>query len=223
MGYAGGIKGLIFQKLINLIPPHEVYIESHLGLGTIMRKKRPAMRNIGIEIDAKVIKKWREENPLELELVHGAAISYLSSYVYSGKELVYCDPPYFLEKRKSHRKYYRYEYSVEQHAELLEVIKSLPCRVMISGYESRLYKESLKDWYTKKFQTATRHGEATEWVWMNYSPPLELHDYRYLGDNFRERERIKKRAENWLSRLRSMPVLERQSLLSAMRSVVNEG
>jgi len=26
---------------------------------------------------------------------------------------------------------------------------------------------------------------------MNYPPPAKLHDYRYLGNNFRRRERIK--------------------------------
>ena len=59
---------------------------------------------------------------------------------------------------------------------------------------------------------------ATEWIWMNYPPPVELHDYRYLGDNFRERERIKKRTKRWVARLKKMPVLERKAFLSAISS-----
>lgn len=57
--YPGG-KGEngVFQRLINLMPPHEVYIETHLGGGAVMRNKRPARRNIGIEIDPEVIKLW---------------------------------------------------------------------------------------------------------------------------------------------------------------------
>ena len=54
---------------------------------------------------------------------------------------------------------------------------------------------------------------------MNYSPPVELHDYRYLGNNFRERERIKKRSKRWVRRLKSMPVLEGQALLAAIHTV----
>ena len=50
MNYPGG-KGLLYQKFINLMPLHEVYIETHLGGGAIMRNKRPARRNIGIDID----------------------------------------------------------------------------------------------------------------------------------------------------------------------------
>jgi hypothetical protein len=54
---------------------------------------------------------------------------------------------------------------------------------------------------------------------MNYPPPSQLHDYRFLGDNFRQRERLKKKKENWVSRLKSMPVLERQALLFAIESM----
>ncbi|ODS30416.1 MAG: D12 class N6 adenine-specific DNA methyltransferase [Candidatus Scalindua rubra] len=44
----------------------------------------------------------------------------------------------------------------------------------------------------------------------------ELHNYRYLGDTFRERERIKLKSERWIRRLKTIPVLERQALLSAI-------
>lgn len=42
------------------------------------------------------------------------------------------------------------------------------------------------------------------------------HDYRYLGRNFRERERIKRKKQRWVPRLENMPRLERQALLSAI-------
>jgi hypothetical protein len=87
---------------------------------------------------------------------------------------------------------------------------------MVSGYESSIYKESLKGWHTHKFQAACHHGVATEWVWMNYRTPVELHDYRYLGNNFRERERIKRKSKRWVKRLQSMSVLERRALLWAI-------
>lgn len=218
MNYPGG-KGGVFQKLINLMPPHEVYIETHLGGGAVMRNKGVARSNIGIEIDAAVIEMWTKQQPIGFELVHDDAINYLRNYRFTGKELVYCDPPYLLETRKKRERLYRYDYSREQHRELLEVLKSLSCMVMISGYESSLYKEWLRGWHTHSFQAACHHGVATEWVWMNYSPPEELHDYRYLGNTFRERERIKRKTERWVARLQSMAVLERQALLSAMHMI----
>lgn len=218
MNYPGG-KGGVFQKLINLMPPHEVYIETHLGGGAVMRNKGVARSNIGIEIDAAVIEMWTKQQPIGFELVHDDAVNYLRRYHFTGKELVYCDPPYLRETRKKRERLYKYDYSREQHRELLEVLKSLSCMVMISGYESSLYKEWLKGWHTHSFQAACHHGVATEWVWMNYSPPEELHDYRYLGNTFRERERIKRKTERWVARLQSMAVLERQALLSAMHMI----
>ncbi len=218
MKYPGG-KGGAYQRYINLMPPHDVYIESHLGGGAIMRYKRAAKRNIGIKIDPSVIGVWTERDQIDLELIHGDAITFLKSYRYTGKELIYCDPPYLRQTRKKHYPIYKYEYTEEQHIELLNVIKSIACRVMISGYESPLYTEFLKNWYTHSFESKTHHGMATEWIWMNYAPPVELHDYRYLGNTFRERERIKNKSKRWIARLKSMPVLERQALLSAIQSV----
>ena len=218
MNFPGG-KGGTYQKYINLMPPHEVYIESHLGSGAIMRYKRRARRNIGIEIDPEIMQIWRRRKEIDFELIHGDAIFFLKSYSFTGKELVYCDPPYLRETRKKYYPLYKYEYSLSQHIELLEVIKSLPCMVMISGYESPLYRKSLKEWHTHTFQATTHHGMATEWIWMNYSTPAHLHDYRYLGDNFREREKIKLKLKRWTARFKSMPALERQALLSVLQAV----
>jgi len=218
MYYPGG-KGLIYQKLINFMPPHEVYLETHLGGGAIIRNKRPAKQNIGIEIDEEVVAKWNKEPVKEVEVISTDAVKYLREYSFTGEELVYSDPPYLRATRRKKARIYKHEYTEEQHIELLEVLKRLPCMVMISSYESQLYKESLKGWQTYSFQSTTHKGVATEWIWMNYPHPIELHDYRYLGSNFRERERIKRKTQRWVSRLKLMPTLERQALLYAIESI----
>ena len=43
------------QPLIALMPPHSVYMETHLGGGAIMRRKPAALRNIGIDLDGRVL------------------------------------------------------------------------------------------------------------------------------------------------------------------------
>ena len=62
----------------------------------------------------------------------------------------------------------------------------------------------------------TRGGPAVEYLWFNFPPPVALHDYRYLGANFRERERIKRQKARWTARLLRMPALQRQALLAAI-------
>jgi len=84
MNYPGG-KGGVFKKLINFMPAHEVYIETHLGGGAIMRNKRRARHNIGIEIDPNVIELWTKNNQIDFELIHDDAIHHQQQvrWVYS--------------------------------------------------------------------------------------------------------------------------------------------
>jgi site-specific DNA-adenine methylase len=57
MRYPGG-KGRCYQHLISLMPPHRTYIETHLGGGAVLRHKRPAETNIGLEKDEAVVERW---------------------------------------------------------------------------------------------------------------------------------------------------------------------
>ena len=51
MSYPGGKSGAgVFQTIINLMPPHDVYVEPFLGGAAVMRMKRPASLNIGIDL-----------------------------------------------------------------------------------------------------------------------------------------------------------------------------
>jgi DNA adenine methylase len=219
--YPGGKSGSgVFQAIINQLPPHRVYIEPFLGSGAIMRLKRPAIASIGIDSDADVINQTTAvfQGIPYARLIIGDGIKFLKEYHWQGDELVYCDPPYLLETRRSHRSIYRHEmFTIVEHRRLLSLLKTIPAAIAISGYKSELYIQELSTWRSISFQTTTRGGHlATEWLWMNYPASLQLHDYRYLGTNFRERERIKRKQKRWLSRLKSMPDLERYALLSVV-------
>jgi len=187
------------------------------GGGSILKLKRPAIASIGVDSDEHVVNDWLGQAPACCTVIHGDAISFLRGYDWRGDELVYCDPPYLIETRSCQRPLYRHEFTEEQHIELLRLIKCLPCMVMISGYYSELYATALNRWRAARFTTTTRGGNiAEEWVWMNFPPPLELHDYRYLGRNFRERERIKRKKLRWLNRLHRMDSLERHAIMMAI-------
>ncbi len=55
---------------------------------------------------------------------------------------------------------------------------------------------------------------------MNYERPVTLHDYRYVGDSRRSRERIRRRQRNWLAQLQAMPVVERTAMLEVLTGKV---
>lgn len=44
-------------------------------------------------------------------------------------------------------------------------------------------------------------------------------DYRYLGRDYRERERIRRKEARWVARLSAMTVLERRAVESAVLTV----
>ena len=223
MTYPGGKAGAgVTQLIINQQPPHSEYIEAFLGGGAIMRAKRPASTNVGIDVDGSAthhfLFKYRRP---EVQLYSCDAIAYLQKRrEWSGTELIYCDPPYIMSTRRSQRQIYLYELDDASHSQLLAVLQGLPCMVQISGYWSELYAEALKDWRLVRFQTTTRgHGVAEECLWMNYPEPTALHDYRFLGSDYRERERIRRKIRRHVDTVNSLPHLEKLAMLEALAGI----
>ncbi|HEX8639115.1 MAG TPA: hypothetical protein VF692_13690 [Pyrinomonadaceae bacterium] len=222
--YTGGKGGSgVYQKIISMMPPHKVYIEPFLGNGFVLRNKKPAELNIGIEIDEKVIADyWKGDEISNLYLVNENCLPRLENgdWITSNPKetLIYCDPPYLLETRRSQRQLYRYDMMTEeQHYELLRILIDLPCLVMISGYASEFYDSILHGWRYDYFHTTNRAGErTTEYVYMNFPEPMELHDYTHLGEDYRERQDIKRQRQRWINNLEKMPMQKRFALMSAI-------
>ena len=197
------------------MPPHDTYIETHLGGGAIMQRKSAALHNIAIDLDPEALGAFKCQYPVEK--VHGCAHEFLSKYNFQGRELVYCDPPYLHYTRSSTSRY-RFEYEEKDHIELLELLKRLPCSVMISGYPSYLYDQRLADWESLELQVMNQGGVRTEKLWFNFTPD-RVHWPRYAGKNFTDRQRIKRKAESWGRRYQGLPRAERLAVLSAIMAV----
>ena len=206
------------QALIALMPPHSVYIETHLGSGALMQRKPPAARSIGIDLDARAIAAFPGD--AAVELVHGCAHAFLDSFPFQGTELVYSDPPYLRSTRRSERRY-RCEYSPSDHAALLVRLKTLPCQVMVSGHPSALYDEQLAGWRRLAMQVMTHGVVRTEVVGFNFAPG-QVHWASCAGRNFTDRQRIKRKAANWGRRYRAMPPAERLAVLAAIMAAQAE-
>jgi len=216
MGYFGSkaTSGLC-QAIIAMMPPHDTYIESHLGGGAIMKRKPPALRNIGIDLDPKALADFECSYPVQL--INESAHRFLSEFDYQGSELVYSDPPYLLSTRTSQRRY-RFDYDEEDHVKLVELLKRLPCHVMLSGYPSALYDEMLDGWRSLELQVMNQGGVRTEKIWFNFTVD-RLHWASYAGKNFTHRQQVKRKAANWGRRYQALPRAERLAVLAAMMAV----
>ena len=221
MKYPGGKNhGSSYPRIINQIPPHEVYIEPFAGSAAIRRFLRPSKRSLLIDLDAAALGRLAAVVP-QAKLLHTDGLAWLEAdlSMLRVSTVIYCDPPYLASACAS-RLRYEHVLSDEQHARLLRRLKQLPCYVLISGYRSRLYGEMLADWRLVSWMQITRGGGmAEECLWCNFPEPVELHDYRYLGANFRERQDVRRQQKRWRAKLAAMSTLKRQALLSVLAEV----
>lgn len=212
----------VYQKIIAEMPPHDTYIETHLGGGAVMLRKPPAMCNIGIDVDELTLVDFaHEHNRLYIDLVQADAVDYLNHYDFyrAGRVLIYADPPYLHETRTGNARY-RYEYTVADHERLLSCLVSLPknVSVILSGYPSQLYDERLTGWRSKEFQAMTRGGVRTEKIWMNY-PEGRAYTHAFAGKDYNDRHRIKRKVERWRAKYAALPPAERLAIMVALNEV----
>lgn len=74
--------------------------------------------------------------------------------------LHYVDPPYLLETwRKSDQKAYTSCYIDTDHERLLNLLKTVKGYVVLSGYDSELYRDTLVDWRVEKKETINQRQD----------------------------------------------------------------
>lgn len=183
----------VFQKIIAEMPPHDTYIETHLGGGAVMLHKPPARRNWGIDIDPLAVEAFCQGNVDFLDTVGDSlfidvadAVQFLRGFDFSsaGRVLVYADPPYLHETRTS----------------------------------AARYDELLTGWRQKEFQAMTRGGVRTEKIWMNY-PEGRAYSHTFAGKDYNDRERIKRKAKRWREKFAALPHAERLAIMTALSEV----
>lgn len=95
--------------------------------------------------------------------------------------LIYADPPYLLGTR--HGKQYQHEMDDRDHAELLEALKAHRGPVLLSGYDSDLYRDVLKEWHREEIMTRAQTAQQrTEVLWMNFEPLSQMSLFKAQED-----------------------------------------
>lgn len=89
--------------------------------------------------------------------------------------LHYVDPPYVMATRTDAGADYAHEMTDDQHANLLEFLKTLKGKVVLSGYPCATYDDALSGW-TRVERKALADGasERTEVLWMNFDSLNDL-------------------------------------------------
>jgi DNA adenine methylase len=223
--YFGGKNGNgTYQTIINHIPPHDVYASLFLGNCGVTSHIKLAENVLLTDIDMEVITAWKPimEDKITHRLKCNDAFYTLKlleeeKKVYPEIEyFIYLDPPYRLTSRKNQRPVYRYEMTDQQHVDLLSQITAMSDhKIMVSHYPDPMYDEALKDWHTHDFLSTTRNGMAWERLYMNYdlSDGL-LHDYSYIGADYREREALARQKRNVMKKIDRLPTQLKESLLT---------
>lgn len=81
--------------------------------------------------------------------------------------LIYADPPYLLKTRGG--KQYKYEMTDEDHVNLLSALCDHKGYVILSGYDSDMYNDMLKNWKRISKKRYNQNSEQrTEVLWVNY-------------------------------------------------------
>ncbi len=224
--YPGGKNSTgVYQAIINQIPPHEIFISGYAGnCGVLANKRKAAGVNYAVDIDRKVIEGWKKIPGvtavnddfitwLPVNLKHYGLIGQPKNGVF-----IFLDPPYLSAVRSNQKDVYNYTMdSNEDHESLLNMLLKVPFPVMVTHYPCELYDTKLKSWRILDIVGRSRQGMRTERLYMNYPEPTALHDYRYIGSDYREREDYKKMKKNMLAKFKRMTELERNYLLHELK------
>lgn len=85
--------------------------------------------------------------------------------------LHYVDPPYVLATRTDGNADYAHEMSDADHLALLEFLRTLQGKTILSGYPSEIYDKALLGWRrVQRKALADGASERTEVLWMNFEP-----------------------------------------------------
>ena len=94
--------------------------------------------------------------------------------------LFYLDPPYVINSRRSGRAY-KHEMSDNDHIELLDLLKTVKGKWILSGYRNEIYDTELSQFRYMEIRiplhsriSGSTKPYATEVLWFNYDPPLIL-------------------------------------------------
>lgn len=242
-GYFGAKSGSgVAERIICEIPPHLTFIEAFAGSAAVTRRKLPCRSAIVIDSEAAACNKLRRIPGLTV--VCDDALAWLGHFLLTrsvdgaaSDAVLYLDPPYLFEARATgKRQRYAHEFGEEwQHVELLDCLRRLATAgvpVLISHPRHPLYEQKLLDpstfaavtvglpWRVIDYRYGTRGGPFADALWCSFPSPTSLHDYRFVGADYRQRELIKRKVKRWQSKFQALPPVQQRIIFDALADLL---
>jgi len=204
-----------WQKILSEIPRCNLFIEAMCGsafLSSIIN-----VQNIVInDRDRSVIDKLRYAAD-NVEFRNEDYKCIIARYDNGNKERVfYFDPPYMMNTRSYQLPIYKFDWKPADHTRFIKAMLKMKCPTMISHYPCPLYDNAFKSWRKITYNSMTRAGVREESLYMNFPQPVLLQQYAHVGENFTDRQRIKRKVARLVAKLQKEQPQERAAILSAV-------
>lgn len=214
-----------YQHIINHIPPHLVFYSLYLGNCAVTRHISPASLMVLNDVDPDVIKAWgdlvlpsnyllsNQDALMMLKLLQMDSVTPVDQFIFLG-------PPYRMASRSYKGRVYNFDVDDQHHVDLASQITAMSDRkIMLCHYPDPFYDDALSGWHTFDYRSMTRRGLVTERLYYNYdlSDGL-LHDYSYIGQNFRQREAWERQRIRIVNKLNELPLVLKNAIISDITS-----
>lgn len=207
----------VYQSIINLIPECSVFCEAFAGsaqLSYILSSIVPGCKYFLNDINKSIIDNYAFTSATKFNL---DAISFMSYIVnnYYNSSVIFLDPPYHHDSRPNNKSLYEYEMSDMDHIALLNYISGSTLKIILIHPINCIY-DSLIDlgWCYKDIRIRYNNKTSNERIYFNYHIPDKLLTYTFIGDNFTDRQRIKRKIDKLTNKLLLLPVRERNALIA---------
>lgn len=157
-------------------------IRSHMGHGSNGVHKSTGFRAAGLRANNLSVHAWAglpETVRNTMERLRGVVIENRPALDLIARHddpaaVFYVDPPYLPETRERACRY-THELTVDDHVALLDALRAVKGRVVLSGYASDLYDTALSNWRRIELKTRADGGvERVEVLWLNFEDQLPI-------------------------------------------------
>lgn len=204
-----------WQKIISEIPRCEIFVEAMAGSAVISEKLKGLCSIVINDLDGSVTEKIQPAPGLTIENQDYQCI--IDRYDCEVPRTVfYFDPPYLMETRSHKKRLYKFDWADVDHYRFLRAVRRVKSPCLISHYPCELYDFVLRNWRKILYQSMTRGGVRTECLYMNFPQPALLANYKFIGENFTDRQRVQRKIARLIARLNKETGQERAAILSSI-------